>query len=150
MYSVFHPSGVGTVSKGELPLRGDEPRTFTKSLKRIGTNQGVATSQLGGTHIHAMHAGGRFGTSVERLGGQVCQGQLSLPSFQGRNMSRGNFRLARGELLGLTKGLKLWSYLSRPGGYYSGTLVTVLTAILNAVSLLEETYSSYKAPSTIV
>ena len=40
-----------------------------KGLKRIGTNQGVATSQLGGggggTHIHAMHAGGRFGTSVE-------------------------------------------------------------------------------------
>ena len=28
-------------------------------------NQGVATNQLGGTHIHAMHAGGRFGTSVE-------------------------------------------------------------------------------------
>ena len=34
------------------------------------------------THIHAMHAGGRFGTSVARLGGQVCQGQLSLPSFR--------------------------------------------------------------------
>ena len=36
-------------------------------LKRIGTNQRVATSQLGGggTHIHAMHAGGRFSTSVE-------------------------------------------------------------------------------------
>ena len=48
-----------------LPLRGDEPRTFTKGLKRIGTNQGVAISQLGGTHIHAMHAGGRFGNSVE-------------------------------------------------------------------------------------
>ena len=57
--------GVGTMSRGELPLRGDEPRTFTKGLKRIGTNQGVATSQLGGTHIHAMDAGGRFGTSVE-------------------------------------------------------------------------------------
>ena len=54
-----------TMSRGELPLRGDEPRTFTKGLKRIGTNQGVATSQLGGTRIHAMHAGGRFGTSVE-------------------------------------------------------------------------------------
>ena len=53
------------MSRGVLPLRGDEPRTFTKGLKRIGTNQGVATSQLGGTHIHAMHAGGRFGTSVE-------------------------------------------------------------------------------------
>ena len=40
-----------------------------KGLKRIGTNQGVATSQWGrGAHIHAMHAGGRFGTSVERLG----------------------------------------------------------------------------------
>ena len=65
VYSAFHPSGVGTMSRGELPLQGNEPRTFTKGLKRIGTNQGVATSQLGGTHIHAMHAGGRFGTSVE-------------------------------------------------------------------------------------
>ena len=37
----------------------------TKGLKKIGTNQRVATSQLGGTHIHAMYAGGRFGTSVE-------------------------------------------------------------------------------------
>ena len=37
------------MSRGELRLRGDEPRTFTKGLKRIGTNQGGATSQLGGT-----------------------------------------------------------------------------------------------------
>ena len=59
------PPGSNTMSRGELPLRGDKPRTFTKGLKRIGTNQGVATSQLGGTHIHAMHAGGRFGTSIE-------------------------------------------------------------------------------------
>ena len=48
-------SGVGTMSRGELPLRGDEPRTFTKGLKRIGTNQGVATSQLGG-YTHTCHA----------------------------------------------------------------------------------------------
>ena len=44
-----------------------------KDLKRIGTNQRVATSQLGGTHIHAMYAGGQFGTSVAMLGGQDCQ-----------------------------------------------------------------------------
>ena len=35
------------MSRGELPPRGDEPRTFTKGLKRIRTNPGVATSQLG-------------------------------------------------------------------------------------------------------
>ena len=108
--------------------------------------RGVATSQLWGTHIHAMRVGGRFGTSVEWLGGHVCQGQLSLPSFRGRYMSGGgNLRLARGELPGLTKGLKLGSYRSRPGGYYSGTLVTVVTAVLKAVSLPEETYSGYRA-----
>ena len=67
----------------------DEPQTFTKDLKRIGTNQGVTTSQLGGTHMHAKHAGGRFGTSVTGLGGQVCQGQLCLPPFWGRYMSKG-------------------------------------------------------------
>ena len=70
----LHSTGQGVLS----------PWTCTKGLKRIGTNQGISTSQLGGTHIHAMHAGGRFGTSVKRLGDQVCQGQLSLPSFQGR------------------------------------------------------------------
>ena len=88
------------MNRGELSLQRDKPRTFTKGLKRIGTNQGVATSQLGGTHIHAMHAGGRFGTSVERLVGQVCQGQLSLPSLWGRYMSRGNIRLAPGPYQG--------------------------------------------------
>ena len=74
VYSAFHPSGIGTMSRGELPLQGDEPQTFTKGLKRIGTNQGVATSQLGGTHIHAMHPGGRFGTSVERIEGSSLSG----------------------------------------------------------------------------
>ena len=107
MYSAFHPSGVGTMSRGNS-LCGDESRTFTKGLKRIGTNQGFANSQLGGAHLHAIHARGRFGTSVERLGSQVCQGKLSLPSFRGRYISRGNLRLAMEELLSLTKGLKTW------------------------------------------
>ena len=67
VYSAFHPSGVGTMSRVEHSLQGDEPRTFIKGLKRSGTNQ------LGGTHIHTMHAGGRFGTSVTRLRGQVVK-----------------------------------------------------------------------------
>ena len=53
---------------------------------------GLPPANWGGggvTHMHAMHADGRFGTSVKRLGGQVYQGQLSLPSFRGRYMSRG-------------------------------------------------------------
>ena len=62
-------------------------------------------------------------------------------------MSRGNLRLARGELLGL----KLGSYRSGPGGYHGGTLVIVVTAVLKAVSPPLGTYSAgYKAPSTIV
>ena len=64
---------------------GPSPRV----LKELGPTRGLPPANWGGTHIHAMHAGGRFGTSVEWLGGQVCQGQLSLPSFQGRYMSRG-------------------------------------------------------------
>ena len=51
---------------------------------------------------------------------------------------------------GLTKSLKLGSYRNGPGGYYVGTLVMVLTAVLKAVSLLGGTYSSYRAPSAIV
>ena len=123
------------MSRGEFLLQQDKPQTFTKGLKRIETNQGVAISQLGVTHIHAMHAVGRFGTSVAGLEGQVCQGQLSLPSFRGRYMSRGDLRLARREFPGLTKGLKLESYCIGPGGYCGGTLVMVITAVLRAVSL---------------
>ena len=52
-----------------IHLGGDEHRTFTKGLKRIGTNQGLPPANWGGggggTHIHALLAGGRFGTSVE-------------------------------------------------------------------------------------
>ena len=84
-------------------------------------------------HIHAMHAGDKFGTLVARLGSQVCQGQLGLPSFQDKSMSMGNLRLARGGLLGLTKGLKLGSYRSELGGCYGGTLATVVTAVLKVV-----------------
>ena len=92
-----------------------------------------------------MHAGDRFGTSVTRLGHQVCQGQLSLPSFQGRYMSREG-TLVLEELPGLTKGLKYGSYCIGPGGYYGRTLVMVITAILKAVSLPGGTYSGYGAP----
>ena len=48
-----------------------------------------STGGGGGTHIHAMHAGGGFGISVSRLRGQVCQSQLSLPScWVGTDMSK--------------------------------------------------------------
>ena len=49
---------------------------FAKDLKKNWDQLGGCHKPLGGTHIHAMHAGGRFGTSVARLGGQACQGQL--------------------------------------------------------------------------
>ena len=51
-------------------------------------------------------------------------------------MSKGYLRLARGGLPGLAKGLKLGSYHSGPGGYYSGTLVMVVIAVLKAMSPL--------------
>ena len=85
-----------------------------------------------------MHAGGRFGTSVARLGCQVCQGQLSLPSFQGRYMSGGGgggIRLARGKSWALPRALNLGVITVGQGVYYGRTLVTVVTAILKAVSL---------------
>ena len=69
-------------------------------------------------------------------GGQVCQGQLSLPSFRGRYMSSGGtLGFPGGNSRALPRALKLGSYRSGPGGYYSGTLVTVGTAVLKAVSL---------------
>ena len=102
----------------ETPSSGDEPWTFTKGPKRIGTNQGAATSQLGYTHTHAKHAGGRFGTSVTRLGGLVCQGKLSLPAFCGRYMSGGGgggggeLRLARRNCWALPRALN-WELSQR-------------------------------------
>ena len=60
-------------------------------------------------------------------------------------MSRGNLRLARGELPGLTKGLKFGGYL---GGYYGRTLVTVVTAVLKAVSLQGGHTVAMELPST--
>ena len=127
MYSAFHPYGVSTMSRGELPLWGDKRRTFTKGLKELGPTRGLPPANWRYTHtcdacwLQVWHFSGK-------TGGQVCQGQLSLPSFWGRYMSRG-------ELSGLTKGLNLGSYRSRPGGYYGGTLVTVVTAVLKAASL---------------
>ena len=56
------PTGMGIKQSSSLML---SMHVCTKGLKRIGTNQGVATSQLGGTQVHVMHAGGRFGISVK-------------------------------------------------------------------------------------
>ena len=128
MYSAFHPSGVGTISGGNSLFEGTSLGPSPRVLKELGPAKGVATSQLGGTHIHAMHAGGRCGTSVKRLGGQVCQGQLSLPSFQGSYMSRGNLRLARGnsrtlpralnlEAIAAARGLLSWNSRNGPNCY---------------------------------
>ena len=51
-------------------------------------------------------------------------------------MSRGaTLGLLGGNSRALPRALKLGSYRSGPGGYYSGTLVTVVTAVLKAVSL---------------
>ena len=86
-----------------------------------------------GTHKHAMHAGGRFGTSVARLGEKpvTVNSAFSLPG--GMYMSReGNLRLARGELQGFTKGLKLESYRSAPRGYYDRILLAVIAVNHNA------------------
>ena len=77
------------MSREELPLQGDSLGPSPRVLKKSWDQPGGYHQKTGGTHIHAMHAGGRFDTSVARLGGQVCQGQLSLPSFRGRYMSRG-------------------------------------------------------------
>ena len=111
------PSMVGTMSRGELPLRGNKHRTFTKGLKRIGTNQRV-THQTTGGYTHTCHACWWQVWHFNREAGESSLSRSSHPSIllgyvheQG-----GNLRLARAELLGLTKGLKLGSYHSRPGG----------------------------------
>ena len=47
------------MSRGERLLQRDGPRTFTKGLKRIETNQGVAASQLGAhTYMQSMMVAG--------------------------------------------------------------------------------------------
>ena len=126
MYSAFHPFGVGTMSRGELPLRGDEPRTFTKGLKRIGTNQGVATSQLEGTHIHAMHAGGWWQVwhFSRMIGWSSLSGPTQPSSFRGRYMSRGGtLGLPGGNSQALPRALKTWELSQRARGlpqWFSG------------------------------
>ena len=86
---------------------------FWKSLVclKYWDQPGAATSQLGAYKHSRIHAGGRFGTSVARLGDQVCQGQLSPACFRDRKPQacRG------GELLGLTKGLN-WGAISAGQG----------------------------------
>ena len=64
------------------------------------------------------------------IGGSSLSGPTQ-PSI----LAGGNLRLARGNSWALPRALKLGSYRSGPGGYYSGTLVTVVTAVLKAVSL---------------
>ena len=60
-------------------------------------------------HFSRMHACWWQVWHFSRMtGGQVCQGQLSLPSFWGRYMSRGgNLRLARGNSWALPRALNL-------------------------------------------
>ena len=66
----------------------------TRILKRIGTNQEVATSQLVGTHIYVtlacMLVAG-FALQSEDWGSSLSGPTQSsiLPSFQGRYMSKG-------------------------------------------------------------
>ena len=93
---------------GEIPLWGTSLGPSPRVIKELGPTRGLPPANWGGTHIHAVHAGGRFGTSVKRLEGHVCQGQLSLPSFQGRYMGRGNLRNARGNSQALPRVLKTW------------------------------------------
>ena len=126
------------MSRGELPLRGDEPRTFTKGLKKeLGPTRGLPPANWGYTHTcHACWWQVWHFMQSNDWGGQVCQGQLSLPSFRGRYMSRGGtLGLPGGNSQALPRALKTWELSQRPGGYYSGTLVTVVTAVLKAVSL---------------
>ena len=92
-------------------------------------------------HVHAMHADGRFGTSVARLGVSSVRVKSAFHLSAVGTWAGGNLRPARGELLDLTKGLKLGSYRSRLADYYGRTLVGVVTAVLKAVSLPKGTNS---------
>ena len=124
MCSAFHPFGVGTMSRGELPLPGDEPRTFTKGLKRIGTNQGVATSQLGG-YTHTCDAcWWQVWHFSQMIGGSSLSGPTQpsiLPGYV--HEQGGNLRLARGNSRALPRALKTWELSQRARGllqWFSG------------------------------
>ena len=141
MYSAFHPSSVGTVSRGNSLFGGTSLRPSPRVFKELGPTRGLPPANWGvHTYMPCMQVAGLALQSV-------YQGQLSLPSLY---MNRRGTLGLPGELSGLTKGLKLGGYRRRPGGYYSGTLVMVVTAVLKAVSLLGGTYSDYRAPSVIV
>ena len=73
-------------SRGTPFSEGRAPDLHEWSLKNW--NQPRCCHQLNGArgHIHAMQASG--GLELQSPGGQVCQGQLSLPSFQGRYVSK--------------------------------------------------------------
>ena len=125
---------------------GPSPRV----LKELGPTRGLPSANWGvHTYIPCMLVAGLALQSNDWGVKSVRANSAFHPSGVG-TWAGGNLKLARRELLGLTKGLKLGSYRSGPGGYYSGTLVTVVTAILKAVSLLGGTCSGYRAPSAIV
>ena len=94
---------------------------YQKRRRELGPNRGCHQS-TGGTHIHAS---GRFGTSVVGLWGKVRVSSAFHPSGVG---------LPGGNSQALPRASKLRSHHSKPEGYCSGTLVTVITAILEAVS----------------
>ena len=124
----------GTMSRGELPLWVDEPWTFTKGLTtHLGPTRGLPTATWGvHTYIPCTLVAGLALQSKDWGVKSVRVNSAFHPSGAG-TWAGGTLDLPGGELPSLTKGLKLGSYRSGPGGNYGGTLVTVVTAVLKAV-----------------
>ena len=96
MYSAFHPSGVGIMSRGNSLFGGTSLGPSPRVLKELGPTRGLPPANWGvRTYMPCMLVAGLALQSNDW--GQVCQGQLSLPSFRGRYMSWGG-------TLGLTGG----------------------------------------------
>ena len=106
------------MSRGKSLFGGTSLGPSPRVLKELGPTRGLPPANWG-EYTYTCHAcWWQVWHFSQKTGGQVCQGQLSLPFFRGRYMSRGGgtLGLPRGNSQALPRALKLGSYRSGPGG----------------------------------
>ena len=83
----FHPSGVGTMSRGNSLFGGTSLGPSPRIFKDLGPTRGLPSANWGlRTYMLCMLVRG-LALQSQGWGGQVCQSQLSLPSLRGRYTS---------------------------------------------------------------
>ena len=155
--SAFHPSRVGTRvgGGGNLRLARGNSRALPRALnlgasnlhQELGPTRGLpSTNWEVHTYMLCMLVAG-LALESQCWGVKSVRVTLAFhPSREG-TCAGGTLGLPVGNSQALPRALKLGSYCSRPGSYYGGTLVMVVTAVLKAVSQGKHTAAT-ELPST--